>query len=38
VRLGTLDLTAALPPDVLEALAVAALERLQDAADAALLP
>jgi hypothetical protein len=38
VRLGTLDLTAALPPDVLEALAEDALERLQDAADVALLP
>jgi hypothetical protein len=38
VRLGALDITPALPADVLEALAADALERLQDAADAALLP
>jgi hypothetical protein len=33
-----LDVTAALPADILEALTAEALERLQDAADAALLP
>jgi hypothetical protein len=32
VRLGTVDVTAAVPADVLEALAAEALERLQDAA------
>jgi hypothetical protein len=33
-----LEITAALPAAVLEALTAEALERLQDAADAALLP
>lgn len=38
VRLGTLDITAALPGAMFDALADEALERLQDAADEALLP
>ncbi len=38
VRLGPLEITAALPADTVDALADEALERLRDAADEALLP